>query len=175
MKLSILERLLVAERVRPKVSVGTGAIVPPIVTARQVSPDEAPFMANKVKGGFTLTRPNNHYGLLQAYTGCPVEMEDVMFQHLYRTLWLEGGLHGWNNRFPTLDAALAGMDPGLPPKVAAVSFETLREIAGNDLTEEEAERVTLAKGCVVEVHGVRILSARGALPKGSAILATTTW
>jgi hypothetical protein len=59
---------------------------------------------------------------------------------------------------------------GFEPKTLAVPFSTLKEIVGEDLTEDDADKITLAKGCVTEVDGVQLISARDALPKGSGIL-----
>ena len=57
--------------------------------------------------------------------------------------------------------------------VLVVPYTSLHEAVGQDLSEEDAEQVSIMKGCVAEVQGVRVLSARSALPEGSAILATT--
>jgi len=61
---------------------------------------------------------------------------------------------------------------GLEPKALTVPFSTLKEIVGEELTEEEADRLTLSKGCVTEVNGIQVLSARQALRKGEALVTT---
>lgn len=174
MKISILERLLVSERFRPMVSTKTGAILPPIVTKRPTTKDEAPHVVSRAKAGFTLTRPDSTGEVMQGFSMCPLESEDLVVRSLYDTLWEMGKLYGWNNRYASLEAALTRADSAaFPPKAAVVPFSTLQEIVGNELSEEDAERITLAKGCVTEVSGVKILSARGALSPGTAIIATT--
>lgn len=170
MKLSILERLLQADRFRPKVSTRTGSILPPVVVKRVALSDEAPFVVSRAKGGFTLTRPNVEGEVAQAFSYCPVEEEDVVFRSLYDTLWQLGKTHEWRNRFASLDAAIAGAV--FPPKALVLPFSTLHTVVGGELTEEEAERITLAKGFVAEVSGLKVLSARGALPPGTAVLAS---
>lgn len=170
MKISILERLLQADRFRPKVSTKTGSILPPVVTKRVALSGEAPFVVSRAKGGFTPTRPNVEGEVQQAFSYCPVEEEDLVFRNLYDTLWQLGKAYGWSNRYVSLDAALAGAS--FPPKSLVVPFSTINEIVGGELTEEEAERITLAKGFVTEVSGLKVLSARGALPPGTAVLAS---
>jgi hypothetical protein len=170
MKISILERLLQADRFRPKVSTKTGNILPPVVTKRVALAGEAPFVVSRAKGGFTLTRPNVEDEVSQAFSYCPVGEEDLVFRNLYDTLWQLGKAQGWDNRYASLEAAIAGAS--FPPKSLVVPFSTLREIVEGALTEEEAERITLAKGFVTEVSGLRVLSARGALPPGTAVLAS---
>ncbi len=174
MKISILERLLVSERFRPMVSTKTGAILPPIVTKSRTSREEAPHVVSRAKGGFTITLPSLAGEVMQGFSMCPLEEEDIVVRSLYDTLWEMGKVYGWNNRYVSLEAALTRPDSAaFPPKAAVVPFSTLQEIVGNELSEEEAERITLARGCVAEVSGVKIISARGALPPGTAIIATT--
>lgn len=169
MKLSILERLLVADRFRPKVSTKTGGFAPPVSFKRLALTDEAPFVVSMARGGFTLTRPNIEGDVQQAFSYCPVEDEDVVLRNLYNTLWQLGKAHGWRNRYASLDTAIASVT--FSPKALVLPFSTIHGIVGGELTEEEAERLTLAKGFVTEVSGLKVLSARGALPPGTAVLA----
>lgn len=170
MKLSVLERVLTVERHRRRM--GDVGVFPPPVAARFPSgPEEGPWVTTLSTGKFTLTKPNKDGDVAHAMLELPPDEEDGLLSELYRTLWGLSVKHGWPNRCSSIGEAVPRMlTLGLQPKTLAVPFETLQEIVGSELTEEEADKVTLAKGYVTEVDGIQVISARKALAKNTAML-----
>lgn len=172
MKLTILDRLLSPNRRRRKM-ISYGQLAAPIATRDAAAPEDAPWVVSLSTGTFTMTRPDREGYIGQAFFECPSENEDTVTRNLYRTLWNLSVKHGWDNRCGSIDQAIKKMEAGsLKPESLAVPFSLLSEVCGQDLTEEEADRITLAKGCVTEVAGVRVYSVRKALPDNAAMLVT---
>jgi hypothetical protein len=174
MKLSVLERLLVAERPRRRASFSE-----PIVDERSAELFEQPWVVTNTKGDFVRThrtpRSDGASGFTrQGYVECPLEDEDSLLARFFESMALLCDTWGWENRCETLaEAEPLLVRLGFEPRNLVVPFSLLAEICGRELSEEEADRLTLAKGCVAEVDGVRVISARSALPDGTAILSTT--
>lgn len=174
MKISVLERLLHAERHRRKMAETVGVFVPPVATRFETSLDQSPWVTSLSKGNFSLAVRSKEDGTVgQAFVDCPIESEGRLLLELYQTLKTLHGLFKWQNFCPTLAEAKARMvSSGFEPKTLIVPFDTLNEIAGSNLTEAEAEMLTMTQGCVAEIGGVKVFSAGQVLPKGSAILGT---
>jgi hypothetical protein len=171
-KASILERLMSVDRHRPKM-VDVGVFTAPVVMRFASGPEEGPWVTSLSTGRFTLTRPNKDGDVGQAFVLRPPDQEDDLLKELYRTLWTLSLEHRWGNRCSSIGEAVQRMLAfGLQPKTLTVPFEMLREIVGSELTEEEADKLTLARGFVTEVSGVQVISARQALEKNTAILST---
>lgn len=169
MKTSLLERLLVANRPRPRMA-ELGVFAPPVAIRYPSAKDEAPWVTSMSSGRFTLTR-DKEGEVGQAFFQCPIEEEDDAFEELCRTLWELSVRHGWNNRCRTIPEALERLAAtGFEAKYMAIPFSALSGVVGSDLTEEEADTLSLSKSCVAEVDGVQVLSARKALPDGAAIV-----
>jgi len=170
MRLSVLERMLSVDRHRPKM-VDVGVFTSPVATKFASAPSEGPWVTSLSSGKFTLTRPNKDGDVGQAFFERAPDEEDSLLGELYRTLWALSVKHGWRNRCSSIEEAVPRMLAfGLQPKILAVPFETLRSIVGTELTEEEADKITLAKGYVTQVSGVQVISARQGLPRNAAML-----
>jgi len=167
MKLSVLERLLQAERHRQRAS-----LAPPILDERLADPTEGPWLVTNTKGSLVQTKINEKGYVWQVFTNLPIEEEDALVASAYRSLVNISRRNGWKNRCATLEGAASKLTKlGFEPKTLVVPYSLLAEVCGKDLSEEEAEHLTLAKGYVTEVNGIRVISARQALPTGAAILA----
>jgi hypothetical protein len=173
MKLSILERLLTVGRHRPHLHPEVLDFAPPVAMQYPTTHDEGPWVTSLSKGRFTRTRANLEGYVGQAFHTCPIEEEDRLFANFYEDLWKISSEAGWSNRCISIEDAFRQMNgTGYEGRVLVVPYASLREAVGKDLSEEEAEQISLAKGCVAEVQGVKVISARSSLPVGSAVLAT---
>lgn len=173
MKASVLERLFSADRHRRKMGDQVGDFVPPVATSFPSEPDQAPWLTSLSTGKFGLTQAKDGF-VGQSFSECPLTHEGGVLLEMYSTMRTLQRLFQWRNLCGTLAEAQARMKSfGLEPKTLIVPFSMLSEVAGSNLTEEEAEMLLLTKGCVAEVEGVKIISAGSALPKGTAILGTT--
>ena len=171
MKISVLERILVAERMRHKAS-----FAPPIANRRASTMEEGPWFVTNTKGAVVLTHLQKDAGeefVLQAFVDCPIDEEDPVVSRLYATMWATSKRLGWNNRCSSLSGSVQRMlGLGYDAKFLIVPYADLKGVCGSDLSEEEAERLTLVNGCVAEVQEVKILISNG-LPEGAAILTAT--
>lgn len=171
MKVSILERTLLVERHRRKMGNELGTFVPPVAAKFPSSEEEGPWVTTLSTGRFIPTRRDKNGDVAHALFECPPEDEDTVLTNLYQALRGLAVKHGWPTLCASVGEALSRMASfGLEPKTLVVPYSSLKSIAGTELTEEEADKVSLSKGCVVEVDGVKVLSARKALPDGTALV-----
>ncbi len=172
MKISILERLLHAERHRPKLD-NSGSFVTPKAMSFATDPQQGPWVTSLSKGQFAPTHQDKNGFVAQAFTECPLEEEGRLLRELYGTLTTLRGVFRWTNVCRTIVEAKQRMvSAGYETKNLVVPFADLAEIVGSSLTLEEAEMLMLTQGCVADVGGVKILTVGNELPKGSAILST---
>lgn len=75
-----------------------------------------------------------------------------------------GEQHGWSNRFSSIAAARAGMEE---PRLLVVSDTLLQDIGG-DLTPDDAKKLMMTRGYIVESDGLRVLA--GGLSSGAMVL-----
>lgn len=168
MKISVLERLLSVDRQRKR-----AGLTAPVVVKFPSSNEEGPWLTTLSTGQFVATRPNQSGDVGQAFVECEPGEEGPVLQNLYQRLLGLSTTEGWGNCCKTVPEAIAKMSSyGLMPKTLVIPFRDLKAVVGTDLSEEEASRVTLVKGFVAEVKGLRILVDYDALPEGSAILTT---
>ena len=173
MKISILERLLHAERHRRKVHGGDSSFVPPVATSFASQPEQGPWLTTLSKGNFVPTHRDKHGFVAQAFTDCPLEEEGRLLRDLYGILITLRGVFRWTNVCKSLvEAKLRMTTAGFEPKYLVVPFTDLGSVVGSSLTADEAEMLMLTQGCVADVGGVKILTSGDELPKGSAILST---
>jgi hypothetical protein len=174
MKLSIFERFLTVGRHHPHLQPEVLDFAPPVAMQYPTSHDEGPWITTLSKGRFTRTRANSEGYVGQAFHPCPIDEEDRLFTNFFEDFWKVSLEAGWSNRCVSIEDAFRQMNGmGYDGRVLVVPYASLHEAVGKDLSEEEAEQISLAKGCVAEVQGVKIISARRSLPEGSAVLATT--
>ena len=165
MKYSVLERILHVERYRRIDD-------RPVVLRFLSSSEEGPWLTSLSKGDVVPTKLAKDGTVGQAFFECPIDEDDNFLGKLFRTLVEVSHANGWRNRASSIDEAFRLMvSLGYEPSTLIVPFDTLQQVCGSDLSEEEAERITMVRGYVVEMEqGVRVVSARRALPSGAAIL-----
>ncbi len=165
MKLSILERVLTSQRAERRM-VGVGEYVPPVAAQVSCAADTGPWLSTSSKGVLT---PTSHRGnhVLQAFFECYLEEEDDLLGKWFDQLKAHSETFGWSNRAPTPAAGVKTMlAMGVQPKFLVMPFEDMNL----GISEEAADKVSLSKGCVVETEGLKVISARHALPSGCAML-----
>lgn len=173
MKVSVLERLLHAERHRRKMRESDGSLVPPVATSFACEPEQGPWLTTISRGKFAPTHRDSHGFVAQAFTECPLEEEGRLLRELYGTLLTLRKVFRWTNVCKTIVEARRRMTlAGYEAKYLVVPFADLGDVVGSSLTLDEAEMLTLTQGCVADVGGVKILTTGDELPKGSAILST---
>lgn len=148
--------------------------MPPVAMQFPTTPLEAPWVTSLSTGRFTITRVTSEGYVGQAFSLCPIEDEDRLLTALYEDTWKISSRAGWSNRCTTVEEAFRRLTAfGYDCQALLVPYVSLSEVVGKELSEEEADQVSFAKGCVAEVHGVKVFSARNALPRGSAILTSS--
>lgn len=175
MKPSVLERILVNTRPNRKMA-SDGDFTYPVSIQHPVVEGDGPWMGTLSNGRFVRTRPgkNTPEHVMTAFVKCPIASEDELVDELYRALWSQAEKDGWDTRSSNLEEGVAKLrSKGLEPKSVVVPFTSIEDITGKELTEEDAAKLSLAQGHIAEVFGVKVLSARNALPKGAAIIAST--
>lgn len=173
MKVSILERLLHAERHRRKVHGANSSFVPPVATRFVCEAKQAPWVTSLSSGHFAPTHRDKEGFVAQAFTDCPIEEEGRLLRDLYDTLLTLHGLFRWTNVCKTIVEAKTRMAAaGFEAKYLVVPFADLKDVVGSGLTLDEAEMLMMTQGCVADVGGVKILTVGDELPNGSAILST---
>lgn len=174
MKPSVLERLLVQDRPRRKMH-DVGEFSDPVSLKHPVIEGDGPWVGTLSSGRLVPTRPSVREPevVLTAFTHCPIAEEDTLLGNAFKDLCTISEKSGWANLSRTLGEGVDRMrSRGLEPKAIVVPFSSIKEVTGEDLTQEEADRLSLTKGCIAEVHGIKILSARDAIPDKTAIITT---
>lgn len=170
MKIPVLDKVLTAERQRRRMG-AHGLFVPPVARTYPAVEEEGPWITSLSTGRFTMTGPNKDGEIGQALHERLPEEEGAWLGELFRSLWAISTRLNWTNRCTSLEEAVKRMvSLGFEPKSLVVPFSTISSVVGSDLTEDEADRVTMGKGCVAEVDEVRVFSARDSIPAGSGIL-----
>lgn len=174
MRPSILERLLVQDRPRRKMH-DVGEFSEPVSLKHPVIDGDGPWVGTKSSGEFVQTKPSRKDpdGVITAFVKCPVAEEDAILKGLYPALWALSEVSGWSNRAASVEEGVGILrSKGLEPKAITVPYSFIKEVTGEELTQEDADRLFLTRGCVTEVQGVKVISAREALPDKSAIITT---
>lgn len=165
MKLSILERVLTPQRTERRM-IGVGEYIPPVAAQVSCTADTGPWLSTSSKGVLTPTRNRGDH-VLQAFFECHLEEEDDLLGEWFNQMSAHSETLGWSNRAPTPAAGVKAMlGMGVQPKFLLMPFEDMNL----DMSEEDADKVSLSKGCVVETEGLKVISARHALPSGCAML-----
>ena len=134
--------------------------------------DDEPLLVTNSRGSFLTTRLSAHKVVRYGFSECALEEEAPLLRELYRTLWAISERHGWSNRCSSLSQAKTLLESfGLLARTLLVPLETLGRVCGQEISLEDAQRLTLAQGCVAEVDGMRVQFS--ALPEGQMILATS--
>lgn len=146
---TVLERLLVTERIHQRASKGGGFSIP-AMTERPVEPAAAPLLALNMNRTFLPTRPSRDGLGRFGFSHVPVGSDDALLTDLHRVLTDLAHKNGWVNRCGTVEDALRCMSGfGLEPHAVVVSPSRLTE-AVPDLTPEQAREAMLSRGCVTE-------------------------
>lgn len=136
---------------------------------------DGPWVGTLSSGKLVSTRPKKDEPdvVITAFVNCPVSEEDQLLRRVFEDLWTISEKAGWDNRAASIEEGVAKMRSfGLQPKCLTLPFASLRDVTSDDLTQEEADQLSLSKGCITEVDGVKVLSGREALPDRTAIITT---
>lgn len=170
MKPSVLERILNSNRLRGD----SGGANPPILMHLPTSQVEGPWVTSLTRRAFVKTRMTSDGYIGQGFSKCPIDDEDSLLSRLFSDLWSISSDSGWSNRCSKLDQAIPLMSSfGMVPSFLTVPFSSLSQVLEENMSEEDVEKISLTKGYITEVSGIKVISARAALPEGSAILSTT--
>ena len=105
------------------------------------------------------------------FSECPVEDEPHLMSEFFRILWSTSEQARWSNRCNSIAQAKQIIEGyGLLARTLVVPFATLHQVCGQDVSLDDARKLTVAQGCVAEVDGVRVLFSD--LPQGQMILGT---
>lgn len=156
---SVLERVLQQNRIKPK----THNLVEsstPIAVRVPSSSEQGPWITSTSKGSVVHTHLKEGT-VMQAFFKCPILEEDLYLSKLFEELSLKVPCVGSVAR-----AVEVMKGRGMTPQHLIMPFKDFEL----DMTPKEAENLMLSKGYVAEVDGLKILSAREAIPSGSALL-----
>lgn len=152
-----------------------GEFSDPISMKHPVIESDGPWVGTLSSGKLVSTRPKKDEPdvVITAFVNCPVSEEDQLLRRVFEDLWTISEKAGWDNRAASIEEGVAKMRSfGLQPKCLTLPFASLRDVTSDDLTQEEADQLSLSKGCITEVDGVKVLSGREALPDRTAIITT---
>jgi hypothetical protein len=137
-----------------------GEFAPPVVVKVPSTPDQGPWWTTNTTGQLVKTHMKEGF-VMQAFFECSIENEDEYLTRFY------GYLSQLGSACESLAEGIAAMKAnGLTPRHVVMPYTDL----DLGMTSREVDLITLSKGCITEVDGIRFLSAREALPKGSALL-----
>lgn len=160
MKVSVLERLFVTERLRKQVSKSSrvGGFATPLLEEQPVSVEELPILVSNTQGEFVKVAKRSASGHARfAFSEVAVDEEDRILRNLYTSLWTLSVENQWGNRHATLQAAIEKM--GTTPKIAIIPMLSLMAMFGTELSESDVNMLTLAQGYVSKLGEVHILVA----------------
>jgi len=170
MKISVLERILIAERLRKEAT--------PIANKRPMDKSRGPWVVSNTKGRllqtFLRTDPlQSEPFVLQGFFECPIDEENPVVAGLFETVGTLSKSLGWDNRCVNLSDAVRKMTSfQLEARYLLLPYSDLPRICGAELSEDEVDRLTLSRGYVAESEGILIL-VTDALAEGQAILSTS--
>lgn len=164
MKISILERVLTPQLLRPRMA-KLGEFAPPLISRVGSSLLEIPWVSSNSKGLPVQTSLKDKKYIAQVFFNCSIEEEEQYLQRFYDNLWQLFEKNGWGNRVKDLPSALEGMSRSLMrPEYLVMPYKDLK--LEGEMTSEEVDIVTLSKGYFVEIDGIKVISAREGLRQG---------
>lgn len=164
MPATVLERLFVTERQRQRIA-RDGTLAMPSIHERNVSEGVGPLVVTNARSTFVMTRRRADGVARSGFSHCPLHAEEALLTEMYHALGVLGARYGWANRFSSIAAARARMSE---PRLLVVSDGLLKELGGDELTAEDAEKLMATRGYIVESDGLRVLA--GGLPSGAMVL-----
>lgn len=168
MRVSVLERLLVPERLPRRASVD-GDFPAPVVHDRFVELSDGPFVVTNKSGGFVQTRRRPDGTVWSMFFETPLGKESPLLRTLYGALWRASASNEWKNRCSSLGEATALMRSfGQEPRCLTVPVSLLKEVCGTEFTETDAEKLMLGQGYITKVGELYVLA--GDLVDGQALL-----
>lgn len=166
MRASALEKILCVERHRRRsTSAGPSNAV---CHTRAVKGDDGPFIVTSSKG-FLQTRRREGDEIWAGFLSCDLEEETLLLKLFFRQVWNISVQADWGNRCSSLTdamdlAALLGFEPfGI-----VIPISDLKEVSGEALTLEEAEKLMRYQGFVAKVQNVHVFVAD--LDPGTALV-----
>lgn len=166
MRASALEKILTVDRHRRRST--AGGLSNALFHTRTVVLDEAPFVVTSSKG-FVQTRRRDEGEIWSGFLECPLEEETLLLKLLFRQLWTISANAGWSNRCSSLaDAMDLAALFGFKPFGIVVPISDLKEVSGEALSLEEAEKLMRYRGFVAKTGDVHIFV--GDLDVGTAIV-----
>lgn len=169
MRVSVLERLFVPERVPGRVSVRGGDLARPVIHERAVEVEDAPFVVTSMRKTFTPTRRRPDGTLWAGFADVSVSEEGLLTRELYDSLWRISTENAWSNRCRALGEATPRMQTlGFQPWSLTVPVTLLKEACGADLSVQDAEKLMLGQGYITRLGDLFVMAAD--LAEGQAIL-----
>lgn len=168
---SAFEGLLAIERIRRRAA-RDGGFALPVMQELQVGLDEHPFLVSNSASEFLQPVVSSEGVLRYGFSPCTVEDESKMLLTLWKTIWQLSETNGWSNRCTSLTEALAKMSGfGLEPKTLLVPLLTLSQMCGQEITLEDAQKITVGQGFVTKVDDMKVLFS--GLPEDLILVGTT--
>lgn len=140
-----------------------------VLHERAVEIDDAPFVVTNKRRSFVQTRRRPDGTIWAGFSEMPIGAESGLLQELHSALWQLSVRNGWRNRCSSLeDAAPLMQTLGFEPRCLVVPVGLLKEVCGEELSVQDAEKLMLMQGHITKVGEVFVLAAD--MAKGSALL-----
>jgi hypothetical protein len=168
---SAFEGFLVPERLRRKAA-REGGFAIPAMQERPMGVVDTPLLVTNARRSFVQAVPSREHVVRYGFSECPLEDESNLLGEFYRILWSTSETQGWVNRCKTIAQAKQILESfGLLPRTLLVPFATLHKVCGQEISLDEARKLTVSQGCVAEVDGLKVLFSD--LCEGQLILGTS--
>ncbi len=159
MRVSALERILLTDRV-PRRATMYGDFARAMLHERAVSTEDGPYLVSNARGTFVQTRRRPDGTIWAGFSEVPLGTEAKFTRELFSALWRLSAASGWNNRCTSLSEAVSQMQSfGLEPRSVVVPTTLLKEVCGEELHANDAEKLMLGQGYVAKVGEVRVQAA----------------
>jgi hypothetical protein len=166
MRASALEKILAVDRHRRRST--SAGLSNALFHTRAVTVDEAPFVVTSSKG-FVQTRRRDGGEIWSGFLECELEEETLLTKLFFRQLWAISKQADWGNRCSNLpDAMDLATLLGFEPHGIVIPIADLKEVTGESLTLEEAEKLMRYKGFVAKAKDVHVYVAD--LDAGTALV-----
>lgn len=166
MRASALEKILTVDRHRRR-STAAG-MSNALFHTRTVTLEEAPFVVTSSKG-FVQTRRRDGDEIWSGFLECELEEETLLLKLFFRQLWAISTQADWGNRCSNLaDAMDLATLLGFEPHGIVIPITDLKEVTGEALTLEEAEKLMRYQGFVAKAQDVSVFV--GDLDAGTALV-----
>lgn len=165
MPVSVLERLLLTERYRPR-DAPRGGFSVPMMLERSVIPEHEPLVVSNTRGSFVQTRRTKEGTARYAFFECRLEDEGSVLGRLFSAMQSVASTPGWPSTAASVSEALARFPLA---KSIVLSESLVAKMLGDAYPLDQVRALMGLQGYLAIVEGRQVL-AHASIPQGCAIV-----